>query len=114
MSLGAIHGSAVNFEGAEVDNLTVTDTTISTSTGSGAVTVAGGIGVTGNVYAAKFYGDGSTLTGLVTRLEDVTNNGNTTSNTMQFNNNQSLYDTSFVTTGKVGIKTATPVHMIFK
>ena len=107
---GAIHGSAVNFEGAEVDNLTVTDTTISTSTGSGAVTVAGGLGVTGNVYAAKFYGDGSTLTGLVTRLEDVTNNGNTTSNTIQFNNNQSLYDTSFVTTGKVGIKTATPVY----
>jgi hypothetical protein len=108
--VGAIHGSAVNFEGAEVDNLTVTDTTISTSTGSGAVTVAGGLGVTGNVYAAKFYGDGSTLTGLVTRLEDVTNNGNTTSNTIQFNNNQSLYDTSFVTTGKVGIKTATPVY----
>ena len=80
--VGAIHGSAVNFEGAEVDNLTVTDTTISTSTGSGAVKVAGGLGVTGNVYAAKFYGDGSTLTGLVTRLEDVTNNGNTTSNTM--------------------------------
>ena len=108
--VGAIHGSAVNFEGAEVDNLTVTNTTISTSTGSGAVTVAGGLGVTGNVYAAKFYGDGSTLTGLVTRLEDVTNNGNTTSNTIQFNNNQSLYDTSFVTTGKVGIKTATPVY----
>jgi enhancing lycopene biosynthesis protein 2 len=108
--VGAIHGSTVNFEGAEVDNLTVTDTTISTSTGSGAVTVAGGIGVSGNVYAAKFYGDGSTLTGLVTRLEDVTNNGNTTSNTIQFNNNQSLYDTSFVTTGKVGIKTATPVY----
>jgi hypothetical protein len=108
--VGAIHGSAVNFEGAEVDNLTVTDTTISTSTGSGAVTVAGGIGVSGNVYAAKFYGDGSTLTGLVTRLEDVTNNGNTTSNTIQFNNNQSLYDTSFVTKGKVGIKTATPTY----
>ena len=108
--VGAIHGSTVNFEGAEVDNLTVTDTTISTSTGSGAVTVAGGIGVSGNVYAAKFYGDGSTLTGLVTRLEDVTNNGNTTSNTIQFNNNQSLYDTSFVTKGKVGIKTATPTY----
>ena len=108
--VGAIHGSTVNFEGAEVDNLTVTDTTISTSTSTGAAKVAGGLGVTGNVYAAKFYGDGSTLTGLVTRLEDVTNNGNTTSNTIQFNNNQSLYDTSFVTKGKVGIKTATPTY----
>jgi hypothetical protein len=108
--VGAIYGSAVNFEGAEVDNLTVTDTTISTSTGSGAVTIAGGLGVTGNVYAAQYHGDGSQLTGLVTTLEDVANNGNTMSNVIQFNNNQSLYDTSFVTTGKAGIKTANPTY----
>jgi hypothetical protein len=108
--VGAIYGSTVNFEGAEVDNLTVTATTISTSTGTGAVTIAGGLGVTGNVYAAQYHGDGSQLTGLVTTLEDVANNGNTMSNVIQFNNNQSLYDTSFVTTGKVGIKTATPVY----
>jgi len=75
--VGAIHGSTVNFEGAEVDNLTVTDTTISTSTSTGAANVAGGLGVTGNVYAAKFYGDGSTLTGLVTTLGAVVANGNT-------------------------------------
>jgi len=42
--------------------------------------------VTGNVYATQFFGDGSTLTGLVTTLEDVANNGNTTSNTIQFTN----------------------------
>jgi hypothetical protein len=108
--VGAIYGSTVNFEGAEVDNLTVTATTISTSTGTGAVTIAGGLGVTGNVYAVQYHGDGSQLTGLVTTLEDVANNGNTMSNVIQFNNNQSLYDTSFVTTGKVGIKTATPVY----
>ena len=102
---GDIHATHVNFEDAEVDSLTVTDTTISTSTGTGAVTVAGGLGVTGNVYAAQYYGDGSQLTGLVTTLEDVANNGNTMSNVIQFNNNQSIYDTSFVTTGKAGIKT---------
>jgi hypothetical protein len=108
--VGAIYGSTVNFEGAEVDNLTVTATTISTSTGTGAVTIAGGLGVTGNVYAVQYHGDGSQLTGLVTTLEDVANNGNTMSNVIQFNNNQSLYDTSFVTTGKAGIKTANPTY----
>jgi hypothetical protein len=107
---GAIYGSTVNFEGAEVDNLTVTDTTVATSNTNGAVTIAGGLGVIKDIYAAQYYGDGSQLTGLVTTLEDVANNGNTMSNVIQFNNNQSLYDTSFVTTGKVGIKTATPVY----
>jgi len=104
--VGAIHGSAVNFEGAEVDNLTVTDTTISTSTSTGAAKVAGGLGVTGNVYAAKFYGDGSTLTGLVTTLGAVVANGNTTSNTVQFTNT----NTGIITSGKIGVKTATPVY----
>jgi len=107
---GAIYGSAVNFEATEVDNLTVTDTTPATSNTSGAVTIAGGLGVIKDIYAAQYHGDGSQLTGLVTTLEDVANNGNTMSNVIQFNNNQSLYDTSFVTTGKVGIKTATPVY----
>ena len=107
---GAIYGSAVNFEATEVDNLTVTDTTVATSNTTGAVTIAGGLGVIKDVYAAQYHGDGSQLTGLVTTLEDVANNGNTMSNVIQFNNNQSLYDTSFVTTGKVGIKTATPVY----
>ncbi len=108
--VGAIHGSTVNFEGAEVDNLTVTDTTVATSNTNGAVTIAGGLGVIKDIYAAQYHGDGSQLTGLVTTLEDVANNGNTMSNVIQFNNNQSIYDTSFVTTGKVGIKTATPVY----
>jgi hypothetical protein len=107
---GAIYGSAVNFEGAEVDNLTVTDTTVATSNTNGAVTIAGGLGVIKDIYAAQYHGDGSQLTGLVTTLEDVANNGNTMSNVIQFNNNQSIYDTSFVTTGKAGIKTANPTY----
>ena len=107
---GAIYGSAVNFEATEVDNLTVTDTTVATSNTTGAVTIAGGLGVIKDIYAAQYYGDGSQLTGLVTTLEDVANNGNTMSNVIQFNNNQSIYDTSFVTTGKAGIKTANPTY----
>jgi hypothetical protein len=101
---GAIYGSTVNFEATEVNSLNVTDTTISSSTSTGAAKVAGGLGVTGNVYAAKFYGDGSTLTGLVTTLGAVVANGNTTSNTVQFTNT----NTSLITSGKLGVKTAAP------
>ena len=107
---GDIHATHVNFEDAEVDSLNVTDTTAATSNTTGAVTIAGGLGVVKDIYAARFYGDGSQLTGLVTTLEDVADNGNTMSNVIQFNNNQSIYDTSFVTTGKAGIKTANPTY----
>ena len=40
------------------------DTTVSTSTTTGALTVAGGVGVVGNVYANRFYGDGSYLSNI--------------------------------------------------
>ena len=42
--------------------------------------------VNGNVSATSYYGDGSKLTGLVTALQDVSDNGNTTTNTIEFNN----------------------------
>ena len=74
---------------------------MASSNTTGAVTIAGGLGVVGNVHAALFYGDGSQLTGLVTTLEDVANNGNTMSNTIIYENT----DTSLVTDGKVGAET---------
>ena len=101
---GDIHATHVNFEDAEVDSLNVTDTTISTSTSTGAAKIAGGLGVAGNVYAAQYYGDGSTLTGLVTTLGAVVDNGNTTSNTVQFTNT----NTSLITSGRLGVNTTTP------
>ena len=104
--VGNIHGTDVNFEDAEVDSLVVTDTTVSSSTITGAAKIAGGLGVVGSVYAAQYYGDGSTLTGLVTTLGAVVANGNTTSNTVQFTNT----NTGIITSGKIGIKTATPVY----
>jgi len=64
---------------------------------TGAMTITGGIGVVGNVHAAQYHGDGSRLTGLVTTLEDVANNGNTMSNVIIFENG----DTGLVTDAKV-------------
>jgi hypothetical protein len=101
---GDIHATHVNFEDAEVDSLTVTDTTVASSNTTGAVTIAGGLGVVGNVHAALFYGDGSQLTGLVTTLEDVANNGNTMSNVIIFENST----TGLVTDGQVGVSTRAP------
>jgi len=45
-----------------------------------------GLKATGNVEAARFIGDGSHLTGLVTTLQDVADNGNVSSNTIQLTN----------------------------
>jgi imidazoleglycerol phosphate synthase glutamine amidotransferase subunit HisH len=87
-----------------VGNVHVVDTTESFSTVTGAVTITGGLGVVANVHATQFHGDGSKLTGLVTTLEDVANNGNTMSNVIQFTNE----DTGLVTTGKIGVSTASP------
>lgn len=42
----------------------ISNTTPSTSTVTGALTVAGGMGVVGNVYAGRFYGDGQYLSNI--------------------------------------------------
>jgi len=87
-----------------VGNVHVADTTEAFSTVTGAMTITGGLGVVANVYATQFHGDGSKLTGLVTTLEDVANNGNTMSNVIQFTNEV----TGLVTTGKIGVSTVSP------
>jgi hypothetical protein len=50
---GNVHATHVNFEDAEIDSLTVTDTTASTSVTTGAAKIAGGVGVSGSVYASN-------------------------------------------------------------
>ena len=57
------------------ESVNVTDTTSSTSTTTGAVKVAGGLGVVGNVYADTFYGDGSNLTGTFS-MTSISTTGN--------------------------------------
>jgi hypothetical protein len=61
--------------------------------------------VTGNIYATRFIGDGSFLENIASSLQQITDNGNTTSNTVIFENG----DTSLVTDGKVGVSTRAPV-----
>jgi len=89
-----------------VGNVHVQNATEAFSTTTGAMTITGGLGVTANVHATQFHGDGSKLTGLVTTLEDVANNGNTMSNTIIFENET----TSLVTEGSVGIANTAPIH----
>lgn len=46
-------------------DINVSSTTVSTSKTDGALTVGGGLGVAGDVYATGFYGSGANLTGVV-------------------------------------------------
>ena len=52
---------------------------------------------TGNVEASYFIGDGSLLSNIASNLQEITDNGNTTSNTVQFTNP----DVGLVATGNV-------------
>ena len=55
--------------------------------------------VNGNVVADYFEGDGSKLSGIVTDLQGVTDNGNTTTNVVQFSN----VTTGLVTTANIEV-----------
>ena len=46
--------------------------------------VTTGLVADGNVHALKFIGDGSELAGIAATLQEITDNGNVTSNTVQF------------------------------
>jgi len=64
--------------------------------------------VTGNVAADYFEGDGSKLTGISSNLEQIANNGNVTSNTVQFTN----ATTGFVTTSNIEVGGALKINTI--
>lgn len=55
---------------------------IGTSTPSHKLTIVGAVSASSNVSASAFYGDGSKLTGIATTLDQVTDNGNTTTNSL--------------------------------
>ena len=60
---------------------------------------SGNVVVTGNVVAGYLYGDGSNISGISSNLDQIVNNGNVTSNTVQFSN----ATTGFVTTANVEV-----------
>lgn len=105
---GDIHATHVNFEDVVADSLTIEDTTLSTSKTTGSVIVAGGLGVTDNVYASRFIGDGGLLSNIATTLQSISENGNTTSNIVQFTGTK----TSFVSHSNVGIANTQPGHTL--
>jgi hypothetical protein len=63
-----VYGTLEGSNTASVSTLTVNDTTASTSTGTGALVVTGGVGIGGNVHASNIYSTG----GLITNTDGVT------------------------------------------
>ena len=96
---------AVTVGGATTDRAISISNTFSTSTTSGALIVTGGVGVSGNVYASKFVGDGSGLTGVASTLQAVTVGGATTDRAISISNASSTSTTTgaLIVTGGVGV-----------
>ena len=65
----------------------------------GVLTATGNVEVSGNVVAGYLYGDGSNISGIFSNLDQIVNNGNVTSNTVQFTN----ATTSLVASGNVEV-----------
>ena len=64
--------------------------------------VSNNVLVGGNVTADFFSGDGGLLSNLASTLQEVSDNGNTTSNTLQFTNSHTAFTTDL--TSNVGVK----------
>jgi uncharacterized coiled-coil protein SlyX len=107
---GNVHALKFHGDGSELtgiaatlqeitDNGNVTSNTVQFTNGVTSLTASGNVLVTGNVTAEFFAGDGSNLTGIATTLQAVSDNGNVTSNTIQFTN----VTTGFITTSNIEI-----------
>ena len=94
-------GLASNLEQV-VNNGNVTSNTIQFSNPDTSLIASGNVDVVGNVTALKFIGDGSGLTGVAANLQAITDNGNVTSNTVQFTNT----GTSLTASGDVEVSGA--------
>ena len=64
--------------------------------------------VFGNVTASYYHGDGRYLSNISTNLHQISENGNVTSNILQFIN----AETAFVTLSNVGIANLAPIHTL--
>ncbi|MEK9907158.1 MAG: hypothetical protein VW540_05195, partial [Gammaproteobacteria bacterium] len=77
-----------------------TSTTVQFTNADTSLVASGNVVVTGNVTASTFVGDGSQLTGIATNLQAITDNGNVTSNTVQFTNT----GTSLTASGNIEVE----------
>jgi D-ribose pyranose/furanose isomerase RbsD len=66
------------------------------------LSVTNNVFVGGNVTASSFTGDGGLLSNIAATLQEVTDNGNTTTNTLQFTNPTTAFITDL--TSNVGVK----------
>jgi hypothetical protein len=107
---GNVHALKFHGDGSELtgissnldqiaNNGNVTSNTIQFSNAITSLTAASNVVVTGNVTAGYFVGDGSNLTGIATTLQAVSDNGNVTSNTIQFSN----ATTGFITASNIEV-----------
>ena len=94
-------GLASNLEQV-VNNGNVASVTVEFSNPGTSLVASGNVDVVGNVTALKFIGDGSGLTGVAANLQAITDNGNVTSNTVQFTNT----GTSLTASGDVEVSGA--------
>jgi uncharacterized coiled-coil protein SlyX len=68
------------------DQGSTSNATIQLSNPDTSLVASGNVVISGNVTSLTFIGDGSQLTGVATNLQAITDNGNVTSNTVQFTN----------------------------
>jgi len=100
-----LYGDASNVTGIAsnlhqiVENGNVTSNTVQFTNATTGIVVESNIVVAGNVTAAFLYGDVSNVTGIASNLHQIVENGNVTSNTVQFTN----ATTGLVTTANVEI-----------
>ena len=88
-------GIVTTLQGVSDNGNTTSNVVQFTNTTTGLVTTSN-IVVGGNVTATTFLGDGGLLSNLVTTLQDVSDNGNTTSNTLQFTNAHTAFTTDLI------------------
>tara|TARA_B100000003_G_scaffold94583_1_gene84855 strand:- start:101 stop:5533 length:5433 start_codon:yes stop_codon:yes gene_type:complete len=68
------------------DQGSTSNATIQLTNADTSLVASGNVVISGNVTSLTFIGDGSQLTGIATNLQSITDNGNVTSNTVQFTN----------------------------
>lgn len=68
------------------DQGSTSNATIQLTNADTSLVASGNVVISGNVTSLTFIGDGSQLTGIATNFQSITDNGNVTSNTVQFTN----------------------------